>query len=121
MNSPPAAAAPSWPPFPIPIVHHQLVYDLAEETPGTVVGITEAYCIYRAQYSEQLAVARWNSIALANLCPAAQLLPRDVAVRDHHNASAALLRELIALRQVSLLTPHQQAVFNELVELLCPV
>lgn len=120
MPSPPSRSGPSWPPLPVTIVPGQSIFDLAQEVPGVVVGLTEAYCLYWAGETDRLAVTRWRDIALANICPAPQLLPLEVTTRDHHNASATVLRELLGLRQVSSLTAHQQAAFDELVALLCP-
>jgi hypothetical protein len=74
------------------------VVDINDGIPGAIVGITQAYCIYRLFESESLIVASWQEIALGNVCPADPLLPADVTENDRRNAQAALLRELLALQ-----------------------
>lgn len=108
----------SWPSLPITIVPGQPVFDLADGTPGLVVGVTEAYCLYRTQDS-RLAVSSWRETAVSAICPAAQLLPREVTASDVRNASARLLRELLARELVAPLTENQRATREELVKLLC--
>ncbi len=95
------------------------VCELGDGMPGIVVGITEAYCIYRIDATETLCVRRWREIGLGNICPAPTLLPTDVNVNDRHNASATLLRELLALEHVASLTTAQQTTLCELTNLLC--
>ena len=85
---------------------------------GTVAGITEAYCVFRLDETAALAVARWRDMALINICPAAPLLPADVAEIDRQNASAAVLRDLLALHQFGL-TATQTVALSELVAQLC--
>jgi len=94
------------------------VVGIDDNPPATIAGITEEYCLYRHAHSGTLAVARWREIALDHVCPAEPLLPADVTQRDRGNAQAALLRELLNLRQFEL-TPKQQAVLQELVAELC--
>jgi hypothetical protein len=95
-----------------------LVVEVTDGVIGTIVGYTQAYCIYRTRDTQTLAVARWRDIALGNVCPAEPLLPTDVAENDRRNASAAVLQELLALEQFGL-TATQSAAFSELVAELC--
>ena len=92
------------------------VCELGEGMPGIVVGITEAYCIYRLDATETLCVRRWREIGLGYICPAPTL---SVSENDRRNASATLLRELLALEQVAALTTAQQTTLRELTNLLC--
>jgi hypothetical protein len=86
---------------------------------GTVVGITQAYCVYRLAETNCLQVSNWRDLALANICPAAPLLPNNVKENDHRNASATVLQELLALGRVGSLTPEQRAVVEGLLGYLC--
>jgi hypothetical protein len=85
---------------------------------GTVVGFTQAYCIYRADGVSELSVAPWHELALANICPADPLLPQDLAEVDRANAHAALLRELLATKPWGL-TATQTAALAELTAIFC--
>lgn len=104
--------------LPVTITTDMPVVEVADGVPGRIVGITPAYCVYRFAETGALAVAAWHEVALGNICPADPLLPLDVEGKDRQNASAALLRELLALRQFGL-TPVQQASLDELVDALC--
>jgi hypothetical protein len=85
---------------------------------GTIVGITQAFCLYRLNDTDALCVAAWPEIALSNICPAAPLLPTNVTENDRRNAGAGVLRELLALQQFGLTTAQQEAL-DELVAELC--
>ena len=80
------------------------VVEIDNGMPGTVVGITQAYCIYRIIESQALVVAPWRDIALGHVCPIDALLPADVTKKDRRNAQAAVLRELLHLEQFGLTT-----------------
>ena len=95
------------------------VHEACDGTAGTVVGITQAYCVYRVADGRQLCVAHWRDLALGNICPAEPLLPAEVSENDRRNASATVLRELLSLERLGSLTPAQQAVLEELIALLC--
>jgi hypothetical protein len=90
------------------------VVEIDDGLPGTIAGITQAFCIYRLPETETLVVAPWHDIALGNICPAEPLLPVDVTENDRRNAQAAMLREVLALRQFGL-TELQTAVLDELI------
>ena len=68
--------------------------------------------------TDALLVANWRDVALGNVCPADPLLSSDVTENDRQNASATLLRELLALKQFGL-TPTQTAAHDELIAYLC--
>ena len=110
--------APPRRPLPVTITPGMPVADVADAMPATIAGITQEYCIYHITQTDSLAVARWRDIALANVCPAEPLLPADVTQRDRGNAQAAVLRELLSLRQFGL-SALQTAALDELVALLC--
>ena len=95
------------------------VVDTSEVDTGTVVGITQTYCVFRPSDGDQLQVAAWRDLALANVCPAEPLLSADVRENDHLNACATVLRELLALEQLGPLNKEQQAVRDELIAFLC--
>ena len=103
----------------VPIVRGMTVHEVCDGTAGTVVGITQAYCVYRVADGQQLCVAHWRDLALGNICPAEPLLPADVSENDRRNASATVLCELRSLERLGSLTPAQQAVLEELIALLC--
>ena len=86
---------------------------------GSVVGITEAYCVYQLADTNGLQVSSWRELALTNICPAAVLLPNDVKENDHRNAIAAVLRELLALERISSLAREQRAVVDGILGYLC--
>ena len=106
-------------PLAVTIVPGMRIVDMAAELSGTIVGITQAFCIYRLADSETLSVASWRNVALANVCPAEPLLPADVTQNDRRNAQARLLGELLQLRPFGL-TAVQTAAYDELVAALCP-
>jgi hypothetical protein len=106
-------------PLPVTLVPGMTVVPLEGAAVGTVVGITQAYCVYRLVGTDGLQVSSWRDLALANICPAAPLLPNEVRENDHRNASATVLRELLALGRVSSLTPEQRAVVEGLLGYLC--
>jgi hypothetical protein len=110
---------PQRPLLPVTIVPGMEVYDAAEGPAGHVVAITQAYCLYRPAESEGLCVAHWRDVALGNVCPADPLLPADVGENDVRNAAATAIRELLALQQVTDLTPAQSEALVELTKLLC--
>lgn len=85
---------------------------------GTVVGFTQAYCIYRTDEVSELSVTQWRELALANICPADPLLPQDLAEVDRANTRAALLREFLAAEPFGL-TATQAAAPAELTAILC--
>jgi hypothetical protein len=105
-------------PLPVAIVPGMRVVEVTDATVGTIVGCTEAFGIYRTSEPHALAVARWCELALLDVCPAAPLLPADVIENDRRNASATVLRELLALEQFGL-TAAQTAALRELVAQLC--
>ena len=106
------------PALPVTLVVGMPVIEVDDGMLATIVGYTEAYCLYRTRDTEALAVAPWRDIALINVRPAAPLLPADVAENDRRNASAAVLRELLALDQFGL-TATQTVALSELVAQLC--
>ena len=106
-------------PLQVAVAQGMPVCEMGDGTPGSIVGIMEAFCIYRLHDIETLCVANWRDIALSNICPASTLLATDVNENDRRNASATLLRELLGLQRVATLTTAQQATLKELVELLC--
>ena len=106
-------------PLPVTIVAGMTVVPIDDAPVGTIRGITQAHCIYQLNGSERICVAAWPELALANVCPAPQLLPADVTQADRQNAGAAVLRELLLLEQFGL-SPAQQAAKDELLMQLCP-
>ena len=106
-------------PLPIPIVPGMPIIETNDVTAGRVVGVTQAYCIYRLSAADRLCVARWRDIALGNVCPVDALLPHDVTENDRRNSNATLLRELLALQQLGPLTAAQTTVLHELHAYLC--
>ena len=106
-------------PLHVAIVPGMPVCVMTDGSPGTVAGITQAFCIYRIDGTDSLAVANWRDIAVGNICPAPTLLPTDITENDRRNASATVLRELIGLEHVAELTPGQSTTLKELVRLLC--
>ena len=80
MNHPVQPEPPGRPPRPLPvtIVAGQPVVEISDALPATVVGFTQAYCIYRLTHTATLSVAPWRNVALGNICPAEPLLPADV-------------------------------------------
>jgi hypothetical protein len=106
------------PPLPVTIVPGMPICEIWSGTLATVVAFTEAYCIYRAEGASELSVAPWREVALANVCPADPLLPRDLTEIDRDNARAALLRELLAAKPFGL-TETQAAALAELTTMLC--
>ena len=104
-------------PLPVTITPGMLVVDINDGIPGTIVGITQAYCIYRLPETETLVVAAWRDLALGNVCPADPLLPANVTESDRCNAQATVLRELLALQQFGL-SAEQSTVLNELISKL---
>ncbi|MCB9923069.1 MAG: hypothetical protein H6822_12870 [Planctomycetaceae bacterium] len=108
-------------PLPVAVAHGMTVCEVGDSTPGTIVGITEAFCIYHLDCLESLCVANWRDIALSSICPASTLLPTDVNENDRRNARATLLRELVGLQRIATLTPTQRATSEELIEFLCGI
>jgi len=104
-------------PLPITIAPGMSVVDITSDPAGTLVAFTGAYCIYRLDGSESLAVASWRDIAVGPVCPAAPLLSASVTENDRHNASATVLRELLALKQFGL-TECQATSHDELIRYL---
>ena len=117
-DSPDQVAA-NFKPLPVAIVPGIPVCLMTDGSPGTIAGITQAFCIYRIDGTDSLAVANWREVALGGICPAPTLLPTDVVENDHRNASATVLRELLGLEHVGPLTPGQGGTLEELVRLLC--
>lgn len=115
----PSQRKPKYRPLQVAVAAGMTVCEMGDGTPGNIVGITEAFCIYRLDDIETLCVVNWRDIALSNICPASTLLTTDVDENDRRNASATLLRELLGLQRVATLTPAQQATLKELVALLC--
>lgn len=103
--------------IPIPITPGMHVVEIVDLKPAEIVGITQAYCVYRTG-GDHLAVRPWREMALCNVCPAKPLPPADVIDHDKRNASAAVLRELLLLTQFGL-TDRQRATLEELVAQLC--
>ena len=123
MSDPPEELQPRHPPsrgpaLPVTIVRGMSVIEVTDGMVGTVVAFTQGYCVYRVDGNDALAVAPWRDVALVNVCPAEPLLPADVAENDRQNASAAVLRELLALHQFGL-TATQTVALSELVAQLC--
>ena len=94
------------------------VVDREDESPTTIVGFTQGFCLYRHDGSDEVAVAAWRDVALCGVTPAQPLLPASISQIDRNNASAAVLRELLALRQFGL-TATQTAALEELTQQLC--
>ena len=94
------------------------VIDMTNEVAGMIVGFTEAFCIFKINSLDSLAICRWHDVALGPVCPAAPLLPDDVPENDRRNSQATVLRELLALKQFGL-TSSQTAVHDELINNLC--
>ena len=113
-----SAAEPQHRPLAVTIVPGMSVVDMASDGAGTIVGITQAFCIYRLAETDSLLVANWRDVALGNVCPAEPLLPPDVTENDRKNGSATVLRELLALKQFGL-TPTQTTAHDELIAYLC--
>ena len=105
-------------PLPVTIVPGMQVVDMSNDGAGTIVGITQGFCIYRIDDTEGLSVARWEDMALGGICPADPLLPADVTENDRRNWSAHVLRELLGLAQFGL-TATQTAAYDELIAFLC--
>ena len=105
-------------PLPITIVPGMRAVDMSCDGTGTIVGFTQAFCIYRIDATDGLSVANWRDVAVGPVCPAEPLLPADVTENDRRNTCATLLRELLALQQFDL-TPKQTAAYHELIESLC--
>jgi hypothetical protein len=82
---------------------------------STIVGVTQSYCVHQLADASHLLVSSWRDLALANICPADPLLPNDVRENDHRNASATVLRELLALERIGSLTSDQQATRDSLI------
>jgi hypothetical protein len=104
--------------LPVTIAPGMLVVDVADARPSSIVAFTEAYCLYRSGETSALTVAPWRELALADICPAAPLLPTDVRQRDEHNLRAVVLRELLALEEFGL-TAAEAAARDELMQLFC--
>ena len=94
------------------------VVDMTGFVAGTIGGFTQAFCIYNIESHDNLSVANWRDVAIGPVCPAEPLLPTDVTENDRRNASATVLRELLALKQFGL-TPAQTTVHDELIAYLC--
>ena len=105
-------------PLPITIVPGMQVVNMSNDGAGTIVGITQGFCIYRIEHSDGLSVGRWEDMALGGICPVDALLPADVTENDRRNWSAHVLSELLGLAQFGL-TPTQTATHDELIEYLC--
>lgn len=105
-------------PLPVTIVAGMTVVPIDDAPVGAIRGITQAHCIFQFIGSERIGVAAWRELALANVCPAPQLLPTDVTQADWQNASAAVLRELLSLEQFGL-SATQVAAKEELLRHLC--
>ena len=119
MTTHPSNGVPKHHPLQVAIMPGMPVCEMAHGVPGNIVGITQAFCVYRLADTETLCVSNWRDIALGNVCPAPSLLSPDVTENDQRNASAALLRELLGLEHVATLTSAQQAAMDELIEFLC--
>jgi hypothetical protein len=104
--------------MPVTITPGMPVVEIDAGEPGEIVGYTQAFCIYRISESDALVVADWRDVALGDICPAEPLLPADVSENDRRNASAAVLRELLRLKQF-VLTATQTAALEELAAELC--
>lgn len=105
-------------PLPVTLVPGMRVHDVRDVPAGEVVGITQQFCVYRLADDDRLCVANWRDLALDNICPAAPLLPSDVTVNDRLNASATVLRELLAFQRLAELSPAQHAAMDELLAVL---
>ena len=106
-------------PLPITIQPGMIVVSLEGNRPGAIKGITQGYCVYSFD-DQNVSVEPWKNLAVANVCPAAPLLPSTVSDNDRLNAAACVLRELSLLKSLSELTPRQTAAMEELLVLLCP-
>lgn len=106
------------PPVEVSIAPGMPIYEIWSATKGTVVAVTQAYCIFRAAGVSELSVAPWHEMALANICPTDRNLPRELVEIDLANARASLLREFLAAKPYGL-TANQSAAYHELVAMLC--
>jgi len=76
------------------------VCEMSTGTLGQAVGVTNAYCIYRLNSKDLkdcFSVAPWRDIAVGNVAPSWDLLPRDWDENDRFDNYAALFRELAAI------------------------
>lgn len=121
MTIPSPIQLPKHRPLQVAVAQGMTICEIGDGRPGNIVGITEAFCIYRLDDSETLCVANWRDIALSNICPASTLLATDVNENDRRNASATLLRELLGIQLVATLSPTQQATLDELLAFLCGI
>lgn len=87
MTIPSPIQLPKHRPLQVAVAQGMLVCEMGDGTPGDIVGITEAFCIYRLHDIETLCVANWREIAVSNICPASTLLATDVNENDRRNAS----------------------------------
>jgi hypothetical protein len=104
--------------LPVTITAGMPVMEISDAMPATIVGFTQAFCIYRINETGTLAVAKWRDVALGDVCPAEPLLPIGVTENDRRNTGATVLRQLLALKQFGL-TAAQTATLDELVAILC--
>ena len=65
-----SSAAPQLRPLPITIVPGMRVVDMTNDAAGTIVGFTQAFCIFRIEGTESLCVANWRNVSLGPVCPA---------------------------------------------------
>jgi len=76
------------------------VCEMSTGTLGQAVGVTGAYCIYRINSKEaecSFSVARWRDIAVGNVAPSWDLLPKNWDEIDRLDSYAALFRDLAAI------------------------
>jgi hypothetical protein len=88
------------------------IVECAEATTGELVGVTQAYCIYRLDQSDAHVVSHWRDVAVAGITPVL-LQSADLADIDRQNARAAVLRELLFLEPFGLSTV-ESAVLRDL-------
>lgn len=105
-------------PLPIVVTRGMRVYETWTGTIAEVVGFTQMYCLYKTAGATEVSVAPWSEVALANICPADAVLPRDMTEIDRANARAALLREFLVARAYGL-SAAQETALLELESALC--
>jgi len=76
------------------------VCEMSTGTLGQAVGVTNAYCIYRLHSEgtdDAFSIAPWRDIAVGNVAPSWDLLPKNWDEIDRLDSYAALFRELAAI------------------------
>ena len=99
----------------LPLTAGTAVADLTEAEVGTLLGITQALGIVR--FGTSIQVLPWQHIAIANVSPSPETLSSTMREKDHRNAAARALSELLLLSEFEL-TSKQHACLHELLTLL---